>query len=116
MKKAIVLLFVLFPLLGFTQKIYEISGMSIKSQLLDISTSGILRAKGTISIEDSSFTTKIGNQSQTYKIIKKVDDNYFQVTDGLKESTVRIINQKFGKYSGVINIESDKQLVSCFIK
>ena len=116
MKKVFFLCFISLPFFGFSQKSFEIGGMSINSANSAVPTSSIVKVKGNIIISDSTFATNLGPQSQTFQIIKKVDDNYFKVTDGLQDYIVRVNLQNAGRYSGVINIESDKRIVSCFIK
>ncbi len=104
----------LFPVIAFSQRQYNIVAISIVQP--GLSTGGIIKAKMTVTLTDSTLSVTANNQTQTGKIIKKVDSNYFKVSDGLKESIIKIVEQKNGKYSGFINQESDKGIVSMFFK
>lgn len=115
MKKIIIALAVLFPFSGIAQKVFDIGGISIKSNTAMIGGS-IAKVKGSITVDDSTFNTNVGNQSQTFRIIKKVNDKYFKVNDGIEDYVVRITEQKMSKYSGAINIESPNVTMIYFIK
>jgi hypothetical protein len=115
MKKIILLLFILLPVFGFSQRVYDIGG-SILTTGNSLSGSGILKVNGTITVTDSTFHSEFKNSHYTFEITKKVDDSYFRATDGLKDYIIKITEQKIGKYSGTIRVEGDNMIVVYMIK
>ena len=110
MKKILFVFFTIIPILVFSQKVYDIGGAMISAGN-SLSGSGIVKANGTVTITDSTFHSEMKNSHYTFNIIKKIDDSYFKATDGLKDYIIKITEQKIGKYSGMIRIETDKMVV-----
>lgn len=104
MKKILIALFICFPFFSISQKTYHITGIS-KSY---IGLAGIGKTDMLITVDDSTFTSIYKKTKTVYNIIKKVDSNYFKISDGLKDYVIRISDQKYRKYSGSIIQETDK--------
>lgn len=95
---------------AFCQKTYNVIGVIMDIQGLKFISESpkIIKLKYTVIVSDSAFTTITKQRTDTFKIVKKINDNYFKITDGLKEYIIKITEQKFGKYAGVISQEMDK--------
>lgn len=104
MKKIIVIL--LFPIFCNAQKSYNVTGIS--SEIDGLKNLGIGKTKITVIVTDSTFTQVYDGKETVYQIVKKVSDNYFKMSDGLKEYVVRITEEKYKKYTGVIVQETDQ--------
>lgn len=78
----------------------------------------VTNAQMTVTVTDTTFTTTYKNKTASYKIIKKVDDNYFKITDGLKEYIIRIANESpiYKRFTGSITQEGDKGTFIMFYK
>ena len=59
----------------------------------------------TINISDSLFTTTAEGETFSYQIVKKVNGNYFTISDGSNEYFITIGEAKIKNYSGFINQE-----------
>lgn len=101
----------LLPALCQAQKKYDISGMLLFGPMGQnlTPTAGMAKVKGvTVEITDSLFIVTAMKRTDTSYIVKKVNENYFKISDGLKESIVRIGESTvFKKYTGVITLETD---------
>ena len=108
MKKLLFLLLIA-PAFCNAQKVYNITGVSTNLQSVkDLGVWGIHKTKMAIIVSDSTYTQIFKDTKTVYKIVKKVDENYFKISDGLKETIVKISDVKIKKYTGVIVQETDQ--------
>lgn len=116
-KKVLFLLIVSLPLLSFAQRNYDIVGISVNTTMQNlIPASKIIKVKMNIIISDSVYNTVYEGKKSSFKIVKKINDNYFVIDDGIKTSTITIGTLKSKKYSGFINQESEKAIVILYFK
>ncbi len=116
--KKLLLTILLLPTLCDAQKTYDVTGMLATNQLGQNITGidKIAKVNIKIVISDSTFTEFVMGKEVSYKIIKKVDDNNFKISDGLVDYIIRISNDKFRKYSGMIVQDGDKGMVALYYK
>ena len=110
---------VCFPVIGIGQvRTFRIIGVSASSSYYNMATSPgkIVKADMVITIKDSTYTITAYGKTNEAKIIKKKDDNYFVISDGIKEAIITIGEMKSKKYSGFISQESDGSIVACYFK
>ena len=115
--KIILFIMLCLPMFCIAQKTYNITGMAVNTTIQNlVPPDKIFKTKMTIIVSDSIFTTFFKGKISKYPIVKKANQNYFVINDGLKETTVTIGEMKSNKYSGFIIQESDKAVVTCFYK
>lgn len=118
--KKILLIFILSGATNaIAQRVYHIEAMSLTAQLPLVNYGkGKVNVKGTITVTDSTYSYTYKGNTTTYSIIKKVNDNYFKVLDGLKEFFVKIENESpvYKKYTGSIVQQDDKTLIIMWYK
>jgi len=117
MKKIFFLALILSPQISFCQRTFKIVATFANTSMhLPGFENQILKTKGEIIVDDTSITVNAEGTSEISKIIKKINPDYFKITDGLQESIVKISEGKNGDYNGSISFQSDKALVIFFYK
>ncbi len=106
----LLLFLMIIPGFCLAQKVvYNITGISINFRgEKDLDISCIAKTVRTIIITDSTYTQIFQEKKTLYKIIKKRNNNYFKMSDGIKKSDVRISDTDLKKYKGFITEETDK--------
>lgn len=112
------ILLLLIPCFSFAQKqVYHFTGISVNSvNAIDYLSPIIIKSNGDISVTDSTFTVSLKGKEDKSDIVKKVSDNFFKISNGLNDSTVKILNEKNGKYDGSVVINSGQYTVIYFLK
>ena len=115
MKKVLILIIVCLPVFVIGQATYNIKGLSVNTTFGNIANPArIYKTDMKIKITDSSFITTEKGKETSYPIVKKVSQNNFVISDGLREMKITIGKLNTKKYSGFITQESDKAIVSCY--
>lgn len=111
--KKILFICLLLPVIGFGQT-YHITGLSMSSYGRTIPE--IYKANLKVIISDSTISMINAGKESKYAIIKKVDNNYFKCTDGLKDFIIQVNHQKIRRYSGFINEESGDTITTMWFE
>ena len=115
---AIILLSLITITPGTAQKTYNVTGMAANLSIPPVLTIKIYDVNATVVISESFMDFEAGGKTTSYAIVKKVNENYFKVRDGLKEYVITITNGSPGlkKYSGCITQENDKGIIYMWYK
>lgn len=114
MKHFLIFILITFPFVSFSQKgTFSIRYLSYTGHPV---FEGRMPAKNNprVVIDDSTFQQIIGKDTISYSITKKVDENYFKATDGLKDFIIKITRQNIGKWKHSIRIE-DGEIVTTYL-
>lgn len=111
------ILLLLIPCFSFAQKEYHVAAFSVNSGMASlVSPYNIIKTNGDITVSDSTFTVNLKGQEEKSNIVEKVSDDFFKISNGLNDSTVKILNEKNGKYSGSVVVNSGQYTVIYFLK
>ena len=114
MMKKILLILLLFVATNVNaQKTYNILEMRLSS-LKKPNWEKTANTPMTINVSDSLFTITAEGNTFSYQIVKKVNENYFTISDGLQEYIITIGEAKFKNYSGCISQELEEGLLSYY--
>lgn len=117
MKQLLFIIIFILPIICFGQRKYSIQRFSHKDISGDQSYGRMPKSQNAfILITDSIIQFSAKDASFIYKITKKVNDNYFKATDGLKEYIVRIDSFKVFNLKTNIIIEDGKNTDSFLSK
>lgn len=103
--KKLLFILMLLPVFTFGQKIYNVTGISVVHNLQP--SSKIMKASFQIVIDDTSFSEITNGKKTVFKITKRINENYFKISDGLQEAIVLVTEQKTKKYTGFITQQMD---------
>ena len=110
--KKILFIFLFLPIFSKAQKVYNIIATS--STIPIAKNYGVVKIKATITVTDSTFIYDYKGKETVYKMVKKVSNNYFKVTDGLKDYIINIGDTKIFNYKGIIRQETPDGDVNFF--
>src|SRR5688500_16357869 len=113
MKKLFLIVLLIVATNAYAQKTYNILEMRLPS----VKKPGWEKTAFTpmtINISDSSFTITSEGNSYSYQIVKKVNENYFTISDGSQQYVITIGEAKFKNYSGSISQELEEGVLNYY--
>lgn len=112
MKYLLIWTLLMFSVSGFAQD--RVFNLRYISTNVSPTFEGKMPAKGDpkVIITDSTFIQSIQNDKVVYTITKKVNDNYFKASDGIKDYIITVRKENIGRWKHAIKIESGNDVTT----